>query len=170
MPISGTLFALDDALVGMVLDAGAYEALAQLAEEQSALRRVATLVASSPEPEAVFQAVAEEAGRLLHVRSAATIRYEGGQAWTVGRWADEHDPGGFVVGTVGPAHRQRRADGAGRAHRASPRGSRTTRDVRGRAAELMRANGLRSAVAAPVVAGGRIWGLVLVASVGVARP
>ena len=64
----------------MVLDAGAHEALAQLAEEQSALRRVATLVASAPEPEAVFQAVAEEAGRLLHVRSAATIRYEGGQA------------------------------------------------------------------------------------------
>ena len=61
----------------MVLDAGAHEALALLAEEQSALRRVATLVASSPEPEAVFQAVAEEAGRLLHVRSAATIRYDG---------------------------------------------------------------------------------------------
>ena len=67
MPISGTLFALEDGLIGMVLDAGAHEALAQLAEEQSALRRVATLVASSPEPEAVFQAVAEEAGRLLHV-------------------------------------------------------------------------------------------------------
>src|SRR5690349_3929660 len=80
MPISGTLFALEDDLIGMVLDAGAYEALAQLAEEQSALRRVATLVASSPEPEEVFQAVAEEAGRLLHVRSAATVRYENGQA------------------------------------------------------------------------------------------
>ena len=102
LPISGTLFALEGNLVGMVLDAGAHEALALLAEEQSALRRVAVLVATSPEPEAVFQAVAEEAGRLLHVRSAATIRYEGGQAWTVGRWADEHDPGGFVVGTSVP--------------------------------------------------------------------
>ncbi len=63
LPISGTLFALDDALIGLVLDAGAYEALAQLAEEQSALRRVATFVASDPEPEALFRVVAEEAGR-----------------------------------------------------------------------------------------------------------
>ena len=30
-----------------------------------------------PSPRRVFQAVAEEAGRLLHARSAATIRYEG---------------------------------------------------------------------------------------------
>ncbi len=37
-------------------------------------------------------------------------------------------------------------------------------DVRGHAAELMRENGFRSAVAAPIVAGGRTWGLVLVAS------
>ena len=169
MPISGTLFVLEDALIGMVLDAGAYEALAQLAEEQSALRRVATLVASAPEPEEVFQAVAEEAGRLLHVRSAATIRYEGGQAWTVGRWADEHDPGGFIVGTSVPL-----ADSDGLtaivARTGKPARIEDYRDVRGHAAELMRANGFRSAVAAPVVAGGRIWGLVLVASVSALGP
>ena len=41
LPISGTLFPLDDKLIGMVLDGGAHEALALLAEEQSALRRVA---------------------------------------------------------------------------------------------------------------------------------
>jgi signal transduction histidine kinase len=164
LAISGTLFALEDDLIGMVLDAGAYEALAQLAEEQSALRRVATLVASSPEPEEVFQAVAEEAGRLLHVRSAATVRYEGGQAWTVGRWADENDPGGFIVGTSVPL-----ADSDGLtaivARTGRPARIENYRDVRGRAAELMRANGFQSAVAAPIVAGGRIWGLVLVASV-----
>jgi len=169
MPISGTLFTLEDDLIGMVLDAGAYEALAQLAEEQSALRRVATLVASAPEPDEVFQAVAEEAGKLLHVRSAATIRYDGGQAWTVGRWADEHDPGGFIVGTSVPL-----ADSEGLtaivARTGSPARIEDYTDVRGRAAELMRANGFRSAVAAPVVAGGRIWGLVLVASVSALGP
>ena len=63
MPVSATLFMLEEGLIGMVLDAGAHEALALLAEEQSALRRVATLVATSPEPDAVFEAVAEEAGR-----------------------------------------------------------------------------------------------------------
>ena len=115
MPISGTLFVLEDTLVGFVLDAGAYEALAVLAEEQSALRRVATLVASDPEPEAIFHVVAEEAGRLLHARSAATIRYEGDFALTVGRWVDD-ELGGFEVGTVVPTHRQRRAHRGGRAH------------------------------------------------------
>ena len=35
------------------------------AEEQAALRRVATLVARAAPPEEVFAAVAEEAGRLL---------------------------------------------------------------------------------------------------------
>jgi signal transduction histidine kinase len=164
MPVSGTLFTLEDGLVGMVLDAGAHEALAVLAEEQSALRRVATLVASSPEPEAVFQAVAEEAGRLLHARSAATIRYERDQALTVGRWADD-DPGGFMVGTSVPL-----ADSDGLtaivARTGRPARIEDYANVRGQAAELMRERGYRSAVAAPVVAGGRIWGLVLVASVG----
>src|SRR3954452_22339906 len=50
LPGSGALFVLEDQLIGMVLDAGGHEALALLAEEQSALRRVATLVAAGPEP------------------------------------------------------------------------------------------------------------------------
>src|ERR671928_1561610 len=71
MPVSGTLFRLDEAYVGLVLDAGAHEALAALADEQSALRRVAMLVAAGAEPDAVFTAVAEEAGRLLGARAGA---------------------------------------------------------------------------------------------------
>jgi signal transduction histidine kinase len=165
MPISGTLFRLADELVGMVLDAGAHEALAVLAEEQSALRRVATFVASDPEPEALFQVVAEEAGRLLHARSAATIRYEGEWALTVGRWATD-DLGGFEVGTRVPL---RGSDGltAIVARTGAPARIDDYAGVRGRAAEMMVEYGHRSAVAAPVVvAGGRIWGLVLVSSAG----
>src|SRR3954466_12875010 len=101
MPISGTLFRVDHALIGMVLDGGAHEALAAVVEEQSALRRVATFVASDPEPAALFHLVAEEAGRLLHARSAATIRYEGDFALTVGRWSED-GRGGFQVGTLVP--------------------------------------------------------------------
>jgi signal transduction histidine kinase len=101
---------------------------------------------------------------LLHARSAATIRYEGEHAYTVGRWATVEDPGGFVVGTAVPLAD---SDGltaiVGRTGR--PARIEDYRDVRGQAAELMRGNGFRSAVAAPVLAGGRIWGLVLVASV-----
>jgi signal transduction histidine kinase len=161
MPVSGTLFRLDETYIGMVLDAGAHEALAALADEQSALRRVAMLVAADPEPEDVFTAVAEEAGRLLNALSAATIRYDGAHAWTVGRWS-EGETRGFEVGTAVPL-----TDSDGLTAIVARTGVAARiddyTDVRGRAAELMRGNGYRSAVAAPVVAGGRTWGLVLVA-------
>jgi hypothetical protein len=52
------------------------EELRVLAEEQAALRRVATLVAGGAAPEEVFAAVAEEVGQLLPVDSASMCRYE----------------------------------------------------------------------------------------------
>ena len=101
MPVSGTLFELDGGLIGMVLDAGAHEALAALAEEQSALRRVATLVASAPEPEAVFQAVAEEA----RASAARSLRGHGPLRGGPGRH-------GRAVGGRGPRRLRRRHLGA----------------------------------------------------------
>src|ERR1017187_8613925 len=52
------------------------ERLGQLAEEQAALRRVATLVAQATPPEKVFAAVGEEVGMLLPVDLASLCRYE----------------------------------------------------------------------------------------------
>jgi len=132
-----------------------------VAEEQAALRRVATLVASGAEAAAVFRAVAEEAGRLLGARSAATIRYDDGFAVTVGRWQGG-GPGGFEVGTALPLE----GDGLTAVVHRTGRSARIDdyTGLRGRAAELMRRNGFRSAVAAPIVAGGDTWGLLLVAT------
>ena len=134
-----------------------------MAEEQAALRRVATFVASGPEPAAVFGIVAEEAGRLLRARSSATIRYDGDSAVTVGRWQEGDEVTGFEVGTIVPLTG---SDGltavvarTGRSARIDDYGL-----VRGRAGELMRAHGYRAAVAAPISALGRVWGLLLVAS------
>ena len=62
----------------MVLDGGAHEALALGRRGAVGAAAGRDLRRPDPEPEAVFQAVAEEAGRLLRARSAATIRYEGG--------------------------------------------------------------------------------------------
>ena len=133
-----------------------------MAEEQAALRRVATFVASGPEPAAVFGIVAEEAGRLLRARSSATIRYDGDSAVTVGRWQEGDEVTGFEVGTIVPLT----GDGltavvarTGRSARIDDYGL-----VRGRAGELMREHGYRAAVAAPISALGRVWGLLLVAS------
>jgi signal transduction histidine kinase len=133
-----------------------------VAEEQAALRRVATLVASGAEAPAIFRAVAEEAGRLLRAASAATIRYDDGRAVTVGRWHDG-EPRGFVVGTSVPLED---SDGLTAIVFRTGQSARIDdyRGVRGEAAAMMRHNGYGTAVAAPVVAAGRTWGLVLVAS------
>ena len=69
----------------------------QLADEQAALRRVATLVASGATPEEVFQTVAEETGRLLEARTAATVRWEEDCGLIVGSWSDG-EGGGIEVG------------------------------------------------------------------------
>jgi hypothetical protein len=50
--------------------------LRQLADEQAALRRVATLVARGVPPERVFAAVTREAGRVLSAGEAHLGRYE----------------------------------------------------------------------------------------------
>ena len=72
--------------------------LRRLAEEQAALRRVATLVASDAAPEQVFQLVTEEVCRLLGIPSALLERFEGATiARIVGRYGGDVLPG-FEVG------------------------------------------------------------------------
>src|SRR5258707_882105 len=51
--------------------------IGRLAQEQRALRRVATLVASEASPERVFTAVSEECARVLEVNASAVFRFEG---------------------------------------------------------------------------------------------
>src|SRR4051812_37002372 len=134
-----------------------------IAEEQAALRRVATLVAAGPEPAEIFHAVAEEAGRLLGARSSATIRYDGDVAVTVGRWQAGEEPTGFHVGTRVPlTGSDGLTAGVARTRRSARIDDYT--GVRGRAAAMMRENGYRAAVAAPIVVGGTMWGLLLVTS------
>src|SRR6266436_7044436 len=55
----------------------------RLAQEQRALRRVATLVASEATPERVFTAVSEECARVLEVDASAVFRYEGDDTATI---------------------------------------------------------------------------------------
>jgi signal transduction histidine kinase len=137
-----------------------------IAEEQAALRRVATLVASGAEPAEIFHAVAEEAGRLLGARSSATIRYDGDVALTVGRWRAEDagtTGGGFEVGTRVPLTD---SDGLTAVVFRTGRPARIEdySGVKGHAAAMMRERGYLTAVAAPIVVNGRTWGLLLVAS------
>jgi signal transduction histidine kinase len=132
----------------------------RLAEEQAALRRVATLVASSAQPKEVFQAVAEEAGLLLQARTAATVRFDEETAVVVGSWNDGEGLG-IEVGTLVPYSAPESP-----VYRASHEGGRIDdyEDLPGEAARLTRLAGYRSAVMAPITAGGRLWGSLAVFS------
>ncbi len=138
--------------------------LSRLAAEQAALRRVATLVARERAPEEVFSAVTEEAGRLLEAESSALLSYsvDGRVGTIVGRWT-EADTGAFPVGTVIPVEGENsltvtvaRTGKAGRINDYT--------DISGEAARRIRAYGFHSVVAAPVVVGARVWGLLIVAT------
>ena len=68
------------------------------AEEQAALRRVATLVARAASPEEVFAAVTEEIGRVLCADLTAHDPVRPGGTVTVGGAAVEHRPAVASVG------------------------------------------------------------------------
>jgi GAF domain-containing protein len=136
--------------------------LGQLAEEQAALRRVATLVARATPPEEVFAAVAGEVGQLFRVQMANLFRYERGRTATsvttwgpagkdfpVGRrWPLEgHNISTLVFETGRPARIDRYADSSSGPLSAAPRQS-----------------GIRSAVGTPVIVEGRLWGAIFVGS------
>ena len=55
----------------------AHEQLARLADEQAALRRVATLVAEGATPHRVFDAVRHEVARVFNAPLSGLLRYEG---------------------------------------------------------------------------------------------
>ena len=133
-------------------------ALARLAEEQAALRRVATLVARGAAPEEVFAAVAGEVGQLFGTDLANMARYESDGTFTVVASAGNRFPvgsrwplGGETLTTiVFETGRPARFDGYS--------------DVTGTLADDAREAGLRSAVATPITAEGRLWGVIGVGS------
>ena len=134
----------------------------QLAQEQRALRRVATLVASEATPERVFTAVSEEAARLLDVKYSAVFRYEGDDTATIVGSYDRDNVAIFDVGERIPAD----ADTAiGRARDTGlPARINDYYAIDSDIARRLRDAGYRSTVAAPVFVGGVPWGAVGIAA------
>jgi signal transduction histidine kinase len=145
-----------------IANSAARTEIERLAQEQEALRRVATLVARGAATEEVFAAVAHEVSEVMHFPIAAVQRYEDdGQATTmIAAWSDRPHP--FRPGTRWPVHRSglaarvlrtgRAARSAGFAHQ------------RGAFAATAREVGLNSVAAAPIIVNGGVWGLVTIAS------
>jgi signal transduction histidine kinase/DNA-binding NarL/FixJ family response regulator len=141
-----------------VSNAQARDELRKLAEQQGALRRVATLVAQGAGLEQVFDAIAEEASRILGVKAMSLGSYDARtkmftqMAWTHGprssaewgQWSlDDSHLGGLMVRTGRPA----RIDDWG--------------PLSGPIAERYRENGLfQQAASAPILLEGSVWGFI----------
>jgi len=135
--------------------------IGRLAQEQSSLRRVATLVAAEAEPERVFEAVSEQCARVLGTGAAAVFRFEEEGAVVVGRF-DREGIGAFALHSMVPwsAHS---AIGMVRAT-GKPARIDDYSKIPGEVADVMRQTGLRFTISAPIFVAGRLWGAVGVTS------
>jgi signal transduction histidine kinase len=140
--------------------------LEALLREQAALRRVATLVAEDAGPARIFASVCEEVGCVLGVTTTNLVRYEDdGTVSIVGAWGEQGAPLFPIASVPLPP------DG----ETVAPRIRRSGRAVRvddydrleDELALRLRAVGIRSAVGAPIVVAGKLWGAVIAAD---ARP
>jgi signal transduction histidine kinase len=133
----------------------------RLADEQAALRRVATLVAREAPATEVFAAVAEEVAGLLEVNEGRLIRYEADNTGTI--VADWGIKARRLVGArlttdgINVAALVRRT---GRAARVDNYDTTAT----GAMSQDPRTRGLRCSVGAPVVVEGAVWGTLTVGS------
>jgi signal transduction histidine kinase len=133
--------------------------LRALAEEQAALRRVATLVAGDPEPSRVFECVCEEVGTVLGIEGTNLTRFETDGTQTVlAGWSECGTPI-FPVGPGVPLEGEAAVPKVSRSGR--PERVDDYSELDGVLVERIRAAGIASAVAAPIKVAGRLWGAVV---------
>jgi signal transduction histidine kinase len=133
----------------------------QLAAEQAALRRVATLVAQGAEPRHVFAAVAEEVAGIIDIPVVGVYRYEADGTFTMLGIAGDTD---FTVGSRWPVEEE----GIAGMILATGRPARRDEDstMPGRLSQAARGDLMIATVGIPIVVEGSIWGFM----VAVARP
>ena len=148
-------------------DFGTLEAadhISGLAEQEAALRRVATLVARGVQPSAVFTAVADEVANALRVENCMLVRYLGDYSCELVAAHDEAQLERIPVGARFPL------DGDNIAAMVLRRGTTARMDshkhAEGPIAAAVREVGIRSAVGAPIDVDGRLWGAAVIASSG----
>ncbi len=151
-------------LVGFTVAGGAVSILigklVQLGAEQTALRRVATLVAYAAPADELFAAVTEEVGRLIAVDFVRLARYDSDDSLTVvAAWSRTGED--FPVDSRWPL--------AGAGTLSASRTGRPARidniaDASEPIAVDAREHGIRSAAAVPIIVEDRIWGVMLTGS------
>jgi signal transduction histidine kinase len=144
-----------------VANAESRAGLTGLAEEQAALRRVATLVARGVPQQELFAAVTEEIGRLLAVEYTYMGRYEPDDMLAfVASWgrAGKHFRAGRR-GRVGGKNLVTIVSETARSARID-----SLADASGPLGVAAREAGVRSAVGTPIIVEGGLWGVVIAGS------
>jgi signal transduction histidine kinase len=138
-----------------ISNAEARAQLERLAEEQAALRRVATLVARGSSPAEVFAKVAKEVGLLLGVESAWMQGYEpDGNSTIVATWGE------LAVAFPVGAHMNLEGENVAALVRETWRPARIDdySQVTSPVGSYAKRMGITSAVGSPIVVDGRLWG------------
>jgi signal transduction histidine kinase len=137
------------------------EALGRLAEEQAALRRVATLVAQGVQPAEVFSAVSDEVGRLFG-SNAAVLRFESEGSAVVVVVGTSLE--GLQVGSRWELDDSMMSTRVYRTGRSARVDSMNRSSLSGSVGELVHRLGVVSTVASPIVVERRHWGVITAAS------
>lgn len=140
----------------------ATERVSELADQQGALRRVATQIAEGRSPADVLSSVADEVAAVLHVRNAGLVRYEPGGTATLVAAHDEPGLTTVSVGTTFPLD----GDDVIAMVRTTGRPARMDTHADGSAAALVRDLGLHACVGVPITVDGQLWGAMIVGTSG----
>jgi signal transduction histidine kinase len=147
-------------------DAGRTQVVfSRMAEEQAALRRVATQVAGQTTAEEIFGSVADEVARLFRADRGTVGRYDADGSLTVVAYSTR-EPRALPVGT------RVRLDGDSVSARVEQSGRPSRIDdyqgLTGPVLEVTRSLGrpTRSTVGAPIVVEGEVWGVILASTTG----
>ena len=137
--------------------------LRSYAEDQAALRRVATLVARAAPPEQVFATVTEEVGQALSADINVLARYDpDGTETVLGIWCRTGAAPPTPVGSrfkLGGRHVTTLVFQTGHPARIDDYGDNT-----GAVGEYSRDVGIRASVGVPISVESRLWGVMLVTS------
>ncbi|WP_426502585.1 AAA family ATPase [Dactylosporangium sp. McL0621] len=135
-----------------------YADFRRIADEQTALRRVATLIAHGAGPDVVFAAVADEVGTLFGADGTAIVRFEpDGEVTVLGGYGLEQSRPGWR-GKPDPETATAAVQATGHAAR------RDVDDPTPSRRPGITLVGIRSVVASPIVVEGRVWGAMRVGS------
>jgi signal transduction histidine kinase len=131
----------------------------ELADEQAALRRVATVVAQGATPDELFSAVAAEVAGIIDIPVVGIQRYEADGTFTVLGTAGETS---FAVGSRWPVEEEGITGVILATGRPARRDDYST--MPGPLGEALREDALVSVVGVPIVVDGSVWGFMVAAA------